>query len=98
MHQRGMVASGQKIQHVLRRPHIHRQRIAQVGIEIRQAGAVDDQIHRALDSLRRFRRKPQPRLGYVAVTTSTRARRNSANFSPWCAARATENGDSSIMR
>ena len=41
-----------------------------------------------------------PSSGFVTSpsSTSTRARRNSANFSPWCSARGPKTGDSSTTR
>ncbi len=100
MQQRGMIASGQKIQQVLRRAHIHRQRIAQVRIEIRQTRAVHDQIHRPLDSLRALPAPdPDPACVTSPSTTSTRVAQETRRISRrGAAARGPKTGDSSTTR
>ena len=82
MQQGGVVACAEEFEDVGRGADVRRQRVAQVGIEIRQAGAVDDQIERAPS--RRRTSGDRPRSGWLTSpsTTSTRWRRKSGEPAP----------------
>ena len=65
MQQRGVVGCAEKIDQMDRRLDVAGQRIAQVGIEIRQPRAVHHHIDHAGQPLPRFVVKAQPRLAYI---------------------------------
>ncbi len=67
MQQRGVVAAAQEIQQVLRRLHVDRKRLAQIGIEIGQPAAVDDHVDGPREPLALFRRKAKIRLARVSA-------------------------------
>ena len=67
MNQAGVVAFAKEFQEPQRRVHVGVDRIAQIGIEFGQAGAVDHQVERAGQALPRRRVQTKPCLADVAL-------------------------------
>ena len=67
MQQRGVIAFVHEMQQVIRRVNVHRERVAQVGIEIGQPGTVDDQIERPPQALLYFGSKAEAGLAGVSL-------------------------------
>jgi len=65
MHQPGVAALPQKVKQVDCGIHIGRKRIAQIGIEIRQARAVHNQVERFCQARLRGLVKPQARQAHI---------------------------------
>ena len=64
--QPGMLAMAEKLQNVIHGVDVGGERIAQVGIEIRETRAVCDHVHRLLQPRLRFRVQAQARLAGIA--------------------------------
>ena len=54
------------MQQMVRRVDVHRQRVAEVRVEIRQPGAIDDQVQRPPQALPRFHRQSEPGFARIA--------------------------------
>src|SRR5580700_2461643 len=61
-----MIAPAEKMQQMVGSVYVHSQSIPEVGIEIRQPGAVDDQIKGAPQALPYLRCQAKPRLARIA--------------------------------
>src|ERR1700683_4059867 len=66
MQQGRMIALAEKMQQMVGSVYVHGQSIPEVGIEIRQPGAVDDQIKRAPQALAYIRCQAKPGLARIA--------------------------------
>ena len=97
MHQAGVVALAQEIEQIARRIDVGGERVAQVGIEIGEAGAVGNDVERALEARLRRGVEAQAGLADVAFDDFDFFAKNAARFAPCISCRRSSVGDSSTI-
>ena len=67
VHQRGVVRPAQEFHQVNEAVHVDGQRVTNVGVKVREAGTVDDEIELAGQAGLDLFIQPEPRLGHIAL-------------------------------